>query len=88
MTQIKKIETPSKKNWMDDLKNAIEAKINSFICAMEANIDGTKAYFNKHMEYLKKDMEGLKEGGTKQLQDGPPNDEKVVEKTHDEKKKC
>ena len=28
MTRIKKIETPSKKNWMDDLKNVIEAKIN------------------------------------------------------------
>ena len=40
MTQIKKIETPSKQNWMDDLKNVIETKINSFICAMEANIDG------------------------------------------------
>lgn len=26
MTQIKKIETPNKKNWMDDLNYAIEAK--------------------------------------------------------------
>ena len=40
MTQIKKIETPSKKNWMEDLKNAIEAKINGFIYDLEANIDG------------------------------------------------
>jgi len=31
---------------MDDLENEIEAKINSFICAMES--------------YLKKNMEGLK----------------------------
>ena len=38
------------------------------------------------MEYLKKDTEGLKEGGTKLLQERPPNDEKVVEETHDEKK--
>ena len=29
MTQIKKIETPSNKNWMEDLKNVIEANINS-----------------------------------------------------------
>jgi len=35
MTPIKKIETPSKKNWRDDLKNAIEAKINGFIYGME-----------------------------------------------------
>jgi len=31
-------------------------------------------------------MEGLKEGGTKMLQERPPNNEKVVEETHDEKK--
>ena len=46
MTRIKKIETPSKQILMDDLENEIEAKINSFICAMES--------------YLKKNMEGLK----------------------------
>ena len=49
MTRIKKIETPSKKNWMEDLKDASEAKINSFICAMEANIDGMEAYLKKDM---------------------------------------
>ena len=64
---------------MQDLKNAIKAKINSFICAMEANIDDREAY-------LKKDMDGLKElGGTQLLQERPPNEEKVVEETHDEK---
>ena len=88
MTRIKKIETPSKQNWMDDLKNVIEAKINIFICAMEANINGREEYLKKGMEYLKKYMEVLKEGGTKMLQERPPNDEKVVEETHDEKKKC
>ena len=31
-------------------------------------------------------MEGLKEGGTKLRQERPPNDKKVVEETHDEKK--
>ena len=31
------------------------------------------------MEYLKKDMEGLKESGTKSLQERLPNAEKVVE---------
>jgi len=86
MTRIKEIETPSKKNWMDDLKNATEAKINNFICSMEANIDGMKANLKKGMEELNKYMEGLKEGGTKLLQERPPNDENVVEETHDEKK--
>ena len=44
MTRIKKIETPSNQNWMDDLKNTIEAKINSFIYAMEADIDCMEEY--------------------------------------------
>ena len=39
MTRIKKIETPSNQNWMDNLKNPIEAKINSFVYSMEAYID-------------------------------------------------
>jgi len=38
------------------------------------------------MEYLKKDKEGLKEGWTKLLEERLPNDENVVEETHDEKK--
>ena len=42
MNRIKKIETPSNQNWMDELKNAIEAKINSFIHSMEADIDDVK----------------------------------------------
>ena len=64
-------------------------KIISFIYAMEADIDGMEAYWKKGMEDLKKDMEGLKEGGTKLLQERLPDDEKVVEETHDEKKnKC
>ena len=54
---------------MDDLKNVIEAKINSFICAMEA-------YLKKFIKYLKKYMEGSKEGGTKMLQERLPNDKK------------
>ena len=53
---------------MNDLKNVIEANINSFMCVMEANIDGREEYLKKDMEYLKKYMEGLKEGGTKLLQ--------------------
>jgi len=73
MARIKKIETPSKQNWMNDLKNVIEAKINSFIYAMEANIDDMEACLKKGMEDLKKGMEGLKEGGTKMLQERPPN---------------
>ena len=32
-------------------------------------------------------MEGLKEGGTKSLQERLPNAEKVVEETHDENKR-
>jgi len=71
---------------MDDLNNAIEAKINSFIYSMEADIDGMEPYWKKDMEYLKKGMEGLKEGGTKLLQERPPNGKNVVEETHDENK--
>jgi len=77
MTQIKKIETRNKQNWMDDLNNAIEAKINSFICAMEANINCREEDLKKDMECLKKDMEALKEGGTNLLQERPPNDENI-----------
>ena len=72
---------------MDDLKNVIKAKINSFTCAMEANIDGREEDLKKDMEALKKDMEGLKEGGTKLLQEKVPDDKKVVEETHDENKR-
>ena len=36
--------------------------------------------------YLKVDIEGLKEGLTNLLQEKLPNGEKVVEETHDEKK--
>ena len=50
--------------------------INSFNYAMEADINGMKAYWKKDMEDLKKDMEGLKEGGTNLLQERPPSDEK------------
>ena len=53
---------------------------------MEANVDGREANLEKGMEDLKKYMEGLKEGGTKMLQERPPNHKKVVEETHDEKK--
>jgi len=63
MTRIKKIETPSNQNWMDGLKNVIEAKINSFIYSVEADFNDMKAYWKKGMEDLKKDMEGLKKGG-------------------------
>jgi len=71
---------------MDNLKNVIEAKINSSIYSMKANINCREADLKKGMEYLKKDMEGLKEGGTKLLQERSPNDEKVLEENHDEKK--
>lgn len=52
---------------------------------MEANIDGREENLKKGMEYLKKDMEGLK-GGTNLLQERHPNDKKVVEEIHDDKK--
>jgi len=52
---------------MDDLKNVIEAKINSFIYAMEANIVGIEEKLKGNMEDLKKDKEGLEEGWTKLL---------------------
>ena len=60
MTRIKKIETPSNQNLMDDLKNVINAKINSFIYAMEVYIDGMKEYWKKGMEYMKKDVVPLR----------------------------
>jgi len=87
MTRIKKIETPSKKIWRDDLKNLIEAKINGFIYGMKANIDGIEEELKGNKEDLKKDMKGLKEGWTKLLQERLPNREKVVEETHDENKR-
>ena len=43
-----------------------------------------KAYRKKCMEDLKKDMEGLKEGGTKLLQERPPNNEKEKEASKEE----
>ena len=53
--------------------------INSFIYAIEDDMNGMKSYWKKGMEDLKKDMEGLKEGGTKLLQERPRNDEKDQE---------
>ena len=38
------------------------------------------------MEGLKEDMEGLKEGLTKFIQEMIPNGEKIVEETRDERK--
>ena len=49
-------------------------------------INGIEKKLNGNMEDLKKDMEGLKEGGTKSLQERHHNAEKVVEETHDENK--
>jgi len=73
MTQINKIETPSKQNCRDNLKNVVEAKINAFIYEFEANIDGIEAELKGNMEYLKKDIKGLKEVWTKFLQERIPN---------------
>jgi len=39
------------------------------------------------MNILKADMEGLKEGFEKLLQERLPNDEKIVPETHDENKR-
>ena len=50
------------------------------------NIDMRKFYGKDPMEYLKKYMEGLKEGLERLLQEKIPNGEKVVEETHDENK--
>ena len=67
---------------MDGLKNGMEAKM----YGLKNFINGIEEKLNGNVEYLKKDMEGLKEGGTKSLQERLPNDENVVEETHDEKK--
>jgi len=72
---------------MDDWNNAIKFKINGFIYGMEAKTDGIEEKFKGNMEDLMKDMEGLKEGWIKLLQERLPVDEKVVEETHDENKR-
>ena len=59
-------------------------KINSIIYAMDADINGMKSYCKKSMEDLKKYMEGLKEGGTKLLQERPHNDKKDQETSKEE----
>jgi len=51
---------------------------------MEADINCMKAYWKKGMEYFKKDMKGLKEGGKKMLQERPPNDKKDQEMSKEE----
>ena len=74
-------------------KNGVEAKMDGMEAQMdgiEANIDGIEEKLKGNMEDmkndLKADMEGLKEGLTKLIQETIPNGEKVVEETHDEKK--
>ena len=52
-------------------------KIHSFIYDVEADNNGMKSCWKKGMEDFKKDMESLKEGGTKLLQERPPNDERI-----------
>ena len=64
-----------------------KSKINGFIYRMEAKIDGIEEKFKGNMEDLKKYREGLFEGWTKLLQERLPNDEKLVEETHDENKR-
>ena len=71
---------------MDGLKNGIEAKINGLKNDMETKIDGIEAKLKGNMEDLKKDMEVLKVGLRKLLQESILNSEKVVQETHDENK--
>ena len=63
-----------------------EAKMNG----VEAKMDGLEAKMDVlevNIEDFKKYMEGLKGGLAKLLQEMFPNGEKVVEETHDEKKR-
>jgi len=72
---------------MDDIKKGVEDKMNG----MEAKMDGVEATMDSievNIEYLKKYMEGLNGSLEKLLREMLPNGEKVVEETHDEKKKC
>ena len=80
-----KIMRPSEKNSFS--QKVTKYNINGFIYFMEANIGGIEEKFKCNMEYLKKYREGLKEGWTKLLQEMLPNDEKVVEETHDKNKR-
>ena len=50
-------------------------------------MNGLEERLKENIEDLKKDMEVLKEGLTKFLQERLPNGEKVVEETHDENKR-
>ena len=71
---------------MNGLKAYIKANMDGFkdgMNGMETNIDGIEV----NMEYFNKYMEGLKEGLAKLLLEKLPNDKKVVEETHDEKKR-
>ena len=71
---------------MDGLKKGVEANMDGFKKGVKAKMDG----WNNGMEYMKNDikvdMEVLKEGLTKLIQEIIPNGEKVVEETHDENK--
>jgi len=71
MTEIKKVETPSKKSWRNDFKNVIKDMANK--------VNGIEQKLNGNLEYLK-------EGGINSLQERLPNVEKVVEETHHENK--
>ena len=71
---------------MDGLKKDMEAKMNG----VEANIDGVESkvdVLEVKIKYLKKDMEGLKGGLAKFLQEMFPYGKKVVKETHDENKR-
>ena len=64
---------------MEVLKKGVEANMDGLKKGMEAKMDG----LNNDME----DMESLKEGLTKLLQERITNGETVVDETHDENKR-
>ena len=77
-------ETHDKKK-RNDNKDFIESNV-GFKTHHIPKIDMRNFDGKDPVEYLKKYMEGLKEGFTNLLQEKLPNGKKVVEETHDEKK--
>ena len=69
---------------IDGLKNYLKSY-------MEAKMDGIEEKMKDNMEYLKNglkvDMEGLKEGLSKLLQEMLPNGENLLDETRDENKR-
>ena len=76
---------------MDGLKKGVEAKMSGLeakMDGMEAKMDDMEAKIDEKMENMKNDLKVDIKGLEKLIKEMFPNGEKIVEETHDEKKKC